>query len=199
MSMRSTLLPAALAWVCCALLAGCESNSAGGDGGGDNGGNGGGGGGGSTNTPRTATPQELVGDWKFGIGSFTNFWGNQGQYYGSGGGTSVFWSFERDGDYKQQVYINRRNYNCLIQTWTETVGTTTFDGNKFTIYPVTGRYKASDSCIDKNNFDRPMTEQERKDFVKSFLWKFETNPNDGKTYLMVGFDENTWSHFGPAD
>lgn len=184
MRMHSTLLPAALAWVCCALLAGCGDGSSGEDAN-------------AGVTPRTATPQEMVGGWRFGIGSFTNFWGNQGQYYGSGGGTSVYWYFESDGDYKQQVYINRRNSGCLIETWTETVGTTTFNGNKFTIYPVTGRYKAADTCIDKNNFDRPMTAQERKDFVKTFLWKFETNPDDGKLYMMVGFDEETWSPFSP--
>jgi hypothetical protein len=182
--MRSTLLPAALAWVCCALLAGC-------DGGSDDDG------GGPEVPPRTATPQEMVGAWKLGAASFTNFWGNQNQYFGTEGGTSVYWNFESDGDYKQQVYINRRKDGCLIETWTETVGTTTFDGNRFTIYPGTGRYKAADTCIDRNNFDRPMTDQERRDFVKTFLWKFETDPQDGKLYMMVGFDEDTWSRFSP--
>jgi hypothetical protein len=185
MRKRSTLLRAALALASCALLAGCGD-----DGGGE-----------APNpdlTPRTQTPQEMVGGWRFGSSSFTNFWGNQSQYHGSGGATSVYWSFERDGGYKQQVYISRRNDSgCLIETWTETVGTTTFDGNKFTIHPVTGRYKAADPCAEKNNFDRPMTDQERKSSVRTYLWKFETNPKDGKTYMMVGFDENTWTEFLP--
>ncbi len=184
MRMRSTLLPAALAWVCCSLLAGCGSDSGDDDGTPDV-------------PPRTATPQEMVGGWRSGSASFTNFWGNQNQYYGSEGGASVYWSFESDGDYKQQVYLNRRTNGCLIETWTETVGTTTFDGNTFTIYPATGRYKAADTCLDKNNFDRPMTAQERRDFVKTYLWKFETDPSDGKRYMMVGFDERNWSPFTP--
>jgi len=182
MRMRSNLLPAALAWVCCAALAGCGSDSGGGD----------------ENTPITPAPQSLVGDWKYGVSSFTNFWGDQGQYYGNAGGVSVFFTFQADGHYKQQVYVNQRNYSCLTETWTESTGTATFDSSSFTIYPTVGRYKASDNCVDRNNFDRAMTDQERQDFVKTFLWKFDVNPNDGKTYLMVGFDQDTWSYFDRA-
>jgi hypothetical protein len=150
-------------------------------------------------TPISPAPEELVGDWKFGTISFTNFWSSQGQYIGNGGGTAVRFSIEPDGRYAQQVYLSRRNYGCVMETWTETVGTATFDDGELTIYPTRGRYKASDTCSDANNFDRPMTDQEREDFVKTFLWKFEVNPLDGETYLMLGFDENTWSHFEPVE
>ena len=149
--------------------------------------------------PRTTTPAELVGDWKFGIGSFTNFFGPQGQFIGSGGGTFVRWGFTADGHYTQQVYLRRRNYNAVIETWTETTGTVTFGDGSLTIRPTQGRYRAADSLVDRNNFDRSMTEKERKDFVKTFLWKFERNADDGKRYLMIGFAENTWSHFTRAE
>jgi hypothetical protein len=180
---RSTLLTSALAWVCCVSLGcGCGSSS----GNNDNTPN--------DNTPRTETPSELQGDWKHGVISFTNFWDDQGTYVGNAGGTAVFFQFQKDGRYKQFVYINRRVYNCVTQTWTETNGTTVFEQGKFTVHPTVGHYKASDSCVIQNNFERPMTAQEVKDNVQTFLWKWEDR-DDGKTWLKIGFDESTWSYF----
>jgi hypothetical protein len=181
---RSALLTSALAWVCGVSLAcGCGSSS-----GNNNNTH-------NTNTPRTETPAELQGDWKHGVISFTNFWDDQGQYVGNAGGIGVYFTFQKDGSYKQFLYINQRSYNCVTQTWTETNGTTVFEAGKFTVHPTVGHYKASDSCVDRNNFERPMTAQEIKDKVQVYLWKFETRADDGKTWLKIGFDEQTWNYF----
>lgn len=187
MSKRSSLLSAALAVCCAALLAGCGSKNNDG----------------TTpeerekwDTPRSTPPQELKGDWQFGLASFTNFWTDQGAYVGNAGGTSVYFTFEDDGTYKQLVYITQRQYACNLQTWTETKGTVKFEGNKFTVHPQIGRYKASDTCLTTNNFDRAMTDDERKERTETYVWRWETNPNDGKTYLMIGWEgTDLWNHF----
>lgn len=183
MMSRSALWMSVLALMCCASLGcGCGSSSS------------------APNTPipsdspRSEAPAALQGDWKYGVISFTNFWSDQGEYVGNAGGTGVYFQFQKDGTYKQFVYINRRVYNCVTQTWTETNGTAVFEEGKFTVHPVVGHYKASDSCVGQNNFERAMTAQEVKDNVVTFLWKFETD-NYGKTWLKVGHDEQTWSYF----
>jgi hypothetical protein len=181
MSMRSTLLSSSLAWVCCAALlaAGCGDDE--------------------PETPSNPPPSELEGDWKFGTISFTNFFGDQGQYIGNAGGVAVYFDFNKDGTFKQQVYFNARNYNCVTQTWTEMTGTTTFTGSTFTTHPTKGRYKASDTCNSRNNFDRSMTEDEESSNGRTYTWKFgkfEGNPEDTKTYLMISQDQGqSWNYF----
>lgn len=185
---RSSSLRQGTLAVALGLLTACS-------GGGSSASPGGGGGGGQAGS----TPAPLVGAWKYGTASFTNFWGHQGEYIGSGGGTSVRFEFGPDGTYTQQVFIARRNYSCLTETWTESRGTLTFADGALAIHPEAGRYMAADNCIPRNNFDRPMSPQELVDFSKTFLWKFEVNPIDQKEYLMIGFDEQTWSHFAPTN
>ncbi|MDC0714728.1 hypothetical protein POL68_40135 [Stigmatella sp. ncwal1] len=179
MSMRSTLLASSLAWVCCVtLLSGCSDDE---------------------ETPGTPPPSELEGDWRFGTISFTNFFGDQGQYIGNAGGVAVAFDFDKSGKFKQQVYINQRDYNCVTQTWTEMEGTATFDGATFTTHPSKGRFKASDNCISANNFDRSMTADERENRNVTYTWKFgkfEGNPDDPKTYLMISQDQGqNWNYF----
>ncbi|SEU09117.1 hypothetical protein [Stigmatella erecta] len=181
MSMRSTLRSSSLAWVCCAvLLSGCGDDE-------------------TSNTPSTPPPSELEGDWKFGTISFTNFWGDQGQYIGNAGGVAVFFDFDKSGKFKQQVYINQRSYNCVTQTWTEMEGTATFDATTFTAYPTKGRYKASDTCYSSNNFERDMTKAEREDNITTYTWKYgkrDESYDDPKTYLMISQDQGqSWNYF----
>ncbi|SEK52514.1 hypothetical protein SAMN05444354_101788 [Stigmatella aurantiaca] len=181
MSMRSTLLSSSLAWVCCAALlaTGCGDDE--------------------SETPSSPPPSELKGDWKYGTASFTNFFGDQGEYIGSGGGTAVYFDFNEDGTFKQQVYFNIRNGYCVTQSWTEMTGTATFDATTFTTYVTKGRYKASDTCNSSFNFDRSMTEQERKTNSSAHLWtigKNEINPDDPKTYLKIRKSPSqAWDYF----
>jgi hypothetical protein len=74
-------------------------------------------------------------------------------------------------------------------------GTVDFGESTFLATPKQGKYKASDTCNERFNFQRPMTSAELADRRVEYLWKFEQNPYDGKTYLMVGHDDETWSHF----
>jgi hypothetical protein len=181
MSMRSTLLSSSLAWVCCAALlaAGCGDDE--------------------SDTPSTPPPSELEGDWRFGTISFTNFFGDQGQYIGNAGGVAVSFDFNKDGTFRQQVYINQRNYNCVTQAWTEMTGTTTFDATTFKTHVTKGRYKASDTCNSSFNFDRSMSGDERDSNSRTYTWKFgknEGNSEDTKTYLMISQDQGQyWNYF----
>ncbi|ADO70855.1 uncharacterized protein STAUR_3063 [Stigmatella aurantiaca DW4/3-1] len=179
MSMRSTLLASSLVWACCAaLLSGCSDDE---------------------ETPGNPPPSELEGEWKFGTISFTNFYGDQGQYVGNAGTVAVYFDFDKNGKFKQQIYIGQRNYGCLTQVWTEMEGTATFTSTTFTTHPSKGRYKTSDNCTSANNIDRSMTDKEREDRNVLYTWKFgkfEENPEDTKTYLMISQDQGEyWNYF----
>ena len=141
-------------------------------------------------------PSSVEGDWKFGTISMLSFWDDHtGDYVGTAGGVAVFFQFEPNGTYTHQVYVLVRNYGCVQQTWTEMRGTVDFSESTFLATPKQGKYKASDTCVERNNFQRAMTSAELADRRYEYLWKFERNPNDQKTYFMVGHDEETWSHF----
>jgi hypothetical protein len=150
--------------------------------------------------PGGRVPSELVGDWKFGTISMLSFWDDHtGDYLGSASGVAVFFTFKPNGRYTQLVYVLARNYGCVTQTWTEMQGAVDFAGGSFETEPTAGRYKASDNCIGRNNFERPMTAGELAGVQRTFLWRFEANPNDGKRYLMVGHNADTWSSFQRSD
>jgi hypothetical protein len=145
-------------------------------------------------------PSEVHGDWKFGTISMLSFWDDHtGDYLGSASGVAVFFTFQPNGRYKQLVYVLARSYGCVQQTWTEMEGGVDFDDGTFTVSPARGKYKASDNCNAHNNFQRSMTASELANVQRTFLWRFETNEFDGKRYLMVGHDANTWSSFQRAD
>ena len=141
-------------------------------------------------------PSSVQGDWKFGTISMISFWDDHtGDYLGTAGGVAVFFEFEPNGTYKHYVYVLVRNYGCVTQSWTEMRGTVDFSETTFLATPKQGKFKASDNCNDRYNFQRAMTSAELAERRREYLWKFEQNPNDGKTYLMVGHDAQTWSHF----
>jgi hypothetical protein len=146
--------------------------------------------------PGGYVPGSVVGNWKFGTISMLSFWDDHtGDYIGTASGVAVFFIFAPDGRFTELVYVLARNYGCVTQTWTEMEGTVNFGSDTFDAAPKSGRYRASDSCIERNNFERPMNVDELAGAHRTFLWRFETNPNDGKTYLMVGHDADTWSSF----
>lgn len=112
-------------------------------------------------TPRSDLPEGLVGRWRYGVVSSTNFWNDHtGVYAGNAYGISDYYDFAANGTYKRLTYIYTNSYGCQTQVWTEMQGTLTADDERFTLYPTQGRYKVADNCAASRNYTRPMTAAE---------------------------------------
>jgi hypothetical protein len=91
--------------LCIALLPACGSGD-GPSGPGDDG-----------NSPRTAVPDELVGQWYSGNVSPTDYYNpNTGSWSGAGYGEGVLYKFTRDGHYEFAFQLTSRLYDCYTLT-----------------------------------------------------------------------------------
>lgn len=144
------------------------------------------GGGGATGR----APSELVGEWRYGSVSPTNFWNDHtGVYSGNAYGFSDHYVFRRDGTYTEYVYIYTQAYNCRTQVWVEMGGTMRYDGEggsgTFTNTVTRGRFKTSDSCASSRNVDRAMTTAEmRERSNKTHVWNLRTDAN-GRRWMQI--------------
>lgn len=140
----------------------------------------------NTDTPSTLVPDELAGEWVYGTISPTNFWDDHtGQYVGNAYGIGVILDLEPNGRYSQMVYIYTQAYSCRTQVWTHMEGTVTVNGSALTFYPHKGNYKAADTCIAKNNFQRAMTKQEIED-KQGETWAWQLDYSSGQEKLFTG-------------
>lgn len=144
--------------------------------------------GGADPGPGGYVPDELVGSWKYGVISPTNFWDDHtGQYSGNAYGIGAWFTFKANGTYEELVYIYSQQYSCRLQTWTAIKGKMDTDGNLIRLYPTSGNYKVSDTCTSSNNYTRSMTGAELADKQgETWDWQFAVNELDGKTYLYLG-------------
>ena len=139
--------------------------------------------GGST-PPAGSVPAALVGNWRYGSVSPTNFWDDHsGVYAGNAYGFSDIYAFNRDGTFKENVYIYTQSYGCKTQAWVEMSGTVTFDAAAFTLHVAKGRFKTTSPCSASQNFDRDMTESERTERSKTTTYSLQTGA--GAPYLMI--------------
>jgi hypothetical protein len=138
-------------------------------------------------TPRTDVPSQLAADWLYGSISPTNFWDDHtGQYSGNAYGFSDYVMLEADGTYKRYIYIYTQYYGCRTQSYTYHVGTVTVNGSTITYYPQQGKYKATDNCVDRRNFERAMTRDEVID-AQGDAWDWELGTDlNGQTVLLAG-------------
>ncbi len=164
------LAPAALT----SLAAGCAVEDATGpDGGGTDGGTGG------------SVPAALVGSWRYGVISPTNFWNDHtGVFSGNAYGMSDHYVFNRNGTFKEYTYIYTQSYGCRTQVWVEMNGGVDFDDATFTTEVTGGRFKVSDSCSSSRNYDRAMTDAERRERSKTRPYAARTD-GSGATYLEI--------------
>jgi hypothetical protein len=131
-------------------------------------------------------PAELVGNWRYGRISPTNFWNDQtGTYAGNAYGMSDYYEIAAGGSYKRMTYIYTQAYNCRTQTWTEMEGTLTADAGRFTLAPAKGRYKVANNCAKSQNYTRPMTAAELKE-KQGETWTWSRVQRDGRTVLAAG-------------
>jgi hypothetical protein len=155
-------------------------------------------------------PSSLVGDWVYGRAepgvtqqARTEFFsGGSTLYVGVAHAALSVWSFARDGQVTAYAYDYRGVGACVLRTWKEVHGTATFGAtaagdSAFTLAPTSGRYKVHERCATDvlADYDRPMTPAELAGEARTHAWRWETNPNDGRTYLFVGYGADRWLHF----
>jgi hypothetical protein len=116
-------------------------------------------------------PRALVGDWRWGTVSLTTFW--DGNIFQGGSGTAAIFRFRDDGSFEEYVYIRQQNYGCTTQVWTSMEGVVDFDDGVFRTHLRSGDYKASDTCVARFNFERPMTAEEVQRNEREYLWALE--------------------------
>lgn len=143
-----------------------------------------------------SVPTEAVGDWRWGTinpGWFENKY--TGAYEGHAGGTSAYFTFTKDGHFRRLVYIETNSYGWRTQVMTTTEGTVEFDKDTFRIKTEKGKYKSVSNRVERHNYERPMTDDERaKDSKTVYHWRADKD-DKGRPILRIGFDEKTLSIF----
>nr|CAA9283925.1 hypothetical protein AVDCRST_MAG63-3799 [uncultured Armatimonadetes bacterium] len=151
------------------------------------------------NAKSSAVPADIAGKWKWGTISFSSEVDvYSGRNLGPRSGIVIFFTFEKSGKYNMVFYAQTLNYGWQSQTWSLHEGTVTFGNGTFTLRPTKGKYKVADNRVKRNNYERPMTAEELKQNTV-YLWRWEKNPSDGKTYLKIGPSEQSLSHFQRAE
>ena len=136
-------------------------------------------------TPRSELPSALVGNWRYGVVSPSNFWDDHtGAYAGNAYGISDYYEFAAGGTYKRLTYIYTTTYSCHTQAWTEMQGTLTATGERFVLYPTQGRYKVASNCSSSSNYTRPMTAAELAG-KQGEVWLWGRTVENGRHYLVA--------------
>ena len=139
----------------------------------------------NTPAPSGTIPSAVIGAWRYGAISPTNFWNDHtGVYSGNAYGMSDQYEFAADGTFKEYVYIYTQSYGCRTQVWVEMQGRVQFDETTFTKRVASGRFKTTDTCAASRNFDRAMTESEAVERSKRAAYAVRADAS-GKSYLQI--------------
>ena len=133
-------------------------------------------------------PAEAVGKWKYGSISPTTVHDAQtGRYLGNARSMGSFVELAADGSYKQYTLISLNTNGWALTTWTEEYGTAAFDPAERTVaFTATrGKYKVTDNRVAKNNYDRPMSEDEVKKAGRTLTYRFARS-DKGERRLELG-------------
>jgi hypothetical protein len=135
-----------------------------------------------------ATPKHLVGQWRWGSINPVTYWDTQtGKYMGHGGGMSCTYVFDDAGAYKMYLLIQTNTYGWQKTIWTFEEGNVAWAGDKVTFTPTKGHYRCFDNRVKKDNYERPMTDDELKQHTKTRKWAVETR--DGKPAFITDVGE----------
>jgi hypothetical protein len=137
-------------------------------------------------SPVQSIPTELVGKWKWG--TINPIWFEDsytGQYKGHGGGVSAYFEFEKNGRFKHFVYIEQNSNGWKTQTFTTMEGKLILEGDVFRLKVEKGSYRSRSNTVQRHNFDRPMTAEEREKSGKTiYRWSKGTD-SQGREVLNV--------------
>lgn len=145
-------------------------------------------------------PAELVGKWKWGTINPTWFEdAYTGAYKGHGGGVSAYFDFDKSGRFKHHVYIETNTNGWKTQTFTTMEGTVVTDGETFRLNVEKGSYKSRSNMVKKHNYDRTMTDAERKDQSKKpYRWKAVYGEGGSRTLEVTINNQGNPTVFSPA-
>lgn len=145
------------------------------------------------NSPATAVPFPLTdGIWFWGGSGPISYYDRDGHEVGSeteaareydfseveGKGRLTFW----------QYLGTRTGSNCVTEIYTKKMGTIAFSGtNKFTFYPVEGKFTTKRSGCSQGNSERPATAEDLQ--PETYLW--EVKDFDGQKYFYVYNETDT--------
>ena len=94
-----------------------------------------------------SVPAEMVGGWRYGSISPTNFWDDHtGVFSGNAYGFSDQYVFTANGTFKEYLYIYTQSYGCRIQAWVEMEGAVTFVAR---IRAASARRRSQRSCRER--------------------------------------------------
>ncbi|RYG30342.1 hypothetical protein EON81_25095 [bacterium] len=139
----------------------------------------------STLLSDAATSPAVVGEWRYGSVRGVTYWdSSSGHYLGDGGGQSDTYIFAKDGTFKEYVYMkNSPMAGWTTQIFTRYEGKYAVEGDKIKLTVVKGDYKVSDNRVQRQNYDRPMTDEEVKKAAKSYRFTLDTD--NGKPVLLI--------------
>jgi hypothetical protein len=130
-------------------------------------------------------PSEMVGKWKWGTINPTWFEDKYtGEYKGHAGGVSAYFDFDKNGNFKHYVYIEQNSNGWKTQTFTTMEGKLIVEGDVFRLSVEKGSYRSRSNRVERHNFDRPMTAEEREKSGKT-IYKWSKGTSQGKEALMV--------------
>lgn len=136
------------------------------------------------------TPAEVVGEWRYTTINGKSYWdGSTGQYLGHGGGNSETLVFGKDGSFKDYVYIeNSPTAGWKTQIFTTMEGKAIWSDGSFKLVPSKGHYKVRDNRVQRQNYDRPMTNEDLQRMTKNYRYSMSTQ--NGKPVLVLHLGES---------
>ncbi len=144
-----------------------------------------------------STPTEMVGKWKWGTINPTWFEDKYtGEYKGHGGGVSAYFEFEKNGKFKHFVYVEMNTNGFKNQTYTTMEGTVAAEGDTFRLKVEKGFYRSRSNMGAKNNFDRPMTDEERSKASKNpYKWRKAADEQGKEVLQIINGAQGPWTSF----
>ena len=147
-----------------------------------------------------AIPAELVGKWKWG--TINPIWfedASTGEYRGHGSGVSAYFDFDKNGRFKHHVYIETNMNGWKTQVFTTMEGTVSVEGDLFRLNVEKGFYKSRSNAVKKHNYDRPMTDAERKEQSKKpYRWEAVYGEGGARTLDVTIGAQGSPTNFQPA-
>lgn len=142
-------------------------------------------------------PAELVGKWKWGTINPTWFEDKYtGEYKGHGGGVSAYFDFDKSGKFRHHVYIEMNTNGYKNQTFTTMEGTLVVEGDTFRLKVEKGSYRSRSNMGARNNFDRPMNEDERAKASKTpYKWRKSKDDQGREVLQIINGGEGPWTTF----
>lgn len=145
-------------------------------------------------TPYSSVPLEVSNKiWFSGTLSAISYYDQHGHNLGNDYEAGREFQFYQDdkgrGRVKFWQYLGMRTYStCVTEYYTYKEGTVVFSGDKFTFYPIKGKFKTiKDKCSTSNG---TTTREADADDLKPDTYRWEIKDINGKAYLYTYADDD---------